>query len=246
MEYTVNQKNIENAKNLEKNKREALLVKAFSLVEQGVMIHDPYRIDIRGTLICGENVEIDINVIIEGVVKIGNGVKIGANCILRDCKISNDTEINPYSLIEKAVIGEHCFIGPYSRLRPNSFIGDESQIGNYVEIKNSNIASKCRINHHSFVGDADIEKGVTLGAGTITCNHDGSSINRMVIKEGAYIGSGTKLIAPLIINAKSYVAAGSTIIEDVPSGTLAIARSRQLIIKNWNGPKSKRNKVENL
>lgn len=234
--------NTENLKNLMIKRREVLLLKAIQLVEKGVLIHDPERIDIRGNFICGENVEIDINVIIEGDVKVGDGVKIGANCILRNCSISNNTEIRPYSLIEDSFIGENSFIGPYSRLRPKTFIGDEVQIGNYVEVKNSNIASKCRINHHSFIGDADIEKSVTLGAGTITCNHDGHNVNRIIIGEGAYIGSGSNLVAPIKINANSTIASGSTITEDVPSGALVIARSRQVEIQNWEGPKSNRKK----
>ena len=172
---------IKKALNSTKKKRQILLTKAISLIAEGVLIHDPERIDIRGSLVCGKNVEIDINVIIEGDVELGNGVSIGANCILRNCRISDKTQVHPYSLIEESIIGKRNFIGPYSRLRPNSVIENDVQIGNYVEVKNSKIASKCRINHHSFVGDAVLEMGVTLGAGTITCNYDGKKKNKIIL-----------------------------------------------------------------
>ena len=214
--------------------------KAYKLIAAGVVVSDPQRLDIRGTLVCGKGVEIDINVVFEGDVVLEDGVIIGANCILRNCKIGKDTQINPFSLIEEAVVGEQSFVGPYGRLRPGSRVGDNVQIGNFVEIKNANISSKCRINHHSFVGDADLGENVTIGAGTITCNHDGIGINRTTIEDGAYIGSGCNLVAPLKVNANSTIASGSTITEDVAGDTLTIARSRQVEIKNWKGPKSRK------
>ncbi len=204
------------------------------------MVRDPQRLDIRGTLVCGKGVEVDINVVFEGDVLLEDGVIIGANCILRNCKIGKDTQINPFSLVEEAIIGEKSFVGPYGRLRPGSKVGDNVQIGNFVEIKNANVASMCRINHHSFVGDADLAENVTIGAGTITCNHDGIGINRTTIEEGAYIGSGCNLIAPLKINANSTIASGSTITEEVPGDTLTLARSRQVTIENWKEAKSKK------
>ena len=220
--------------------REVLWKKAYKLIAAGVVVSDPQRLDIRGTLVCGKGVEIDINVIFEGDVMLEDGVIIGANCILRNCKVGKDTQINPFSLVEEAIIGEKSFVGPYGRLRPGSKVGDNVQIGNFVEIKNANVASMCRINHHSFVGDADLAENVTIGAGTITCNHDGIGINRTTIEEGAYIGSGCNLVAPLKINANSTIASGSTITEEVAGDTLTIARSRQVNIKNWKGPKSKK------
>ena len=231
---------ITDAKNRSQKEREVLLKKAYKLIAAGVVVHDPQRLDIRGTLVCGKGVEIDINVIFEGDVMLEDGVIIGANCILRNCKVGKDTQINPFSLVDESVIGEKSFVGPYGRLRPGSKVGDNVQIGNFVEIKNAIVASMCRINHHSFVGDADLAENVTIGAGTITCNHDGIGINRTTIEEGAYIGSGCNLVAPLRINANSTIASGSTITEEVAGDTLTIARSRQVNIKNWKGPKSKK------
>ena len=231
---------ITDAKDRSQKEREVLLKKAYKLIVAGVVVHDPQRLDIRGTLVCGKGVEIDINVIFEGDVMLEDGVIIGANCILRNCKVGKDTQINPFSLVEESIIGEKSFVGPYGRLRPGSKVGDNVQIGNFVEIKNANVASMCRINHHSFVGDADLAENVTIGAGTITCNHDGIGINRTTIEEGAYIGSGCNLVAPLRINANSTIASGSTITEEVAGDTLTIARSRQVNIKNWKGPKSKK------
>ena len=231
---------ITDAKDRSQKEREVLLKKAYKLIAAGVVVRDPQRLDIRGTLVCGKGVEIDINVIFEGDVMLEDGVIIGANCILRNCKVGKDTQINPFSLVDESIIGEKSFVGPYGRLRPGSKVGDNVQIGNFVEIKNANVASMCRINHHSFVGDADLAKNVTIGAGTITCNHDGIGINRTTIEEGAYIGSGCNLVAPLRINANSTIASGSTITEEVAGDTLTIARSRQVNIKNWKGPKSRK------
>jgi bifunctional UDP-N-acetylglucosamine pyrophosphorylase / glucosamine-1-phosphate N-acetyltransferase len=230
---------ITEAKKITQKEREVQLKKAYKLIAAGVVVRDPQRLDIRGTLVCGKGVEVDINVVFEGDVLLEDGVIIGANCILRNCKIGKDTQINPFSLIEGAVVGEQSFVGPYGRLRPGSIVGDNVQIGNFVEIKNANISSKCRINHHSFVGDSDLGENVTIGAGTITCNHDGISVHRTTIEDGAYIGSGCNLVAPLKVNANSTIASGSTITEDVAGDTLTIARSRQVEIKNWKGPKSR-------
>jgi bifunctional UDP-N-acetylglucosamine pyrophosphorylase/glucosamine-1-phosphate N-acetyltransferase len=210
------------------------------LMCNGVDIADPEQIYIRGKLVCGNNVKLDVNVIIEGDVMLGDDVTVGANTILRSCSIGNGTTINPFSLVENAYIGEHCFVGPYGRIRPDVVIGDSVQIGNFVEIKNANIASKCRINHLAFIGDADLAENVTIGAGTITCNHDGIGVNRTTIEDGAYIGSGCNLVAPLKVRANSTVASGSTITEDVAGDSLTIARSRQVNIKNWKGPKSRK------
>jgi bifunctional UDP-N-acetylglucosamine pyrophosphorylase / glucosamine-1-phosphate N-acetyltransferase len=220
--------------------RESKLLKVFKLMANGVEVGDPSSIDIRGTLICGQGVKLDINIVIEGKVVLENDVSVGANSILKSCKIGRSTVINPFSLVEKAVIGEHCFIGPYGRIRPDVFIGDNVQIGNYVEIKNANIASKCRINHLAFIGDADLAGNVTIGAGTITCNHDGIGVNRTTIEEGAYVGSGCNLVAPLKVNANATIASGSTITDEVTGDTLTIARSLPVTVKNWKGPKSRK------
>ena len=231
---------ITEAKKIAQKEREVQLKKAYKLIAAGVVVRDPQRLDIRGALVCGKGVEIDINVVFEGDVLLEDGVIIGANCILRNCKIGKDTQINPFSLVEEAIIGEKSFVGPYGRLRPGSRVGDNVQIGNFVEIKNASIGSKCRINHHSFVGDADLAENVTMGAGTITCNHDGIRVNRTTIEDGAYIGSGCNLIAPLKINANSTIASGSTITEEVEGDTLTLARSRQVTIENWKRQKPKK------
>ena len=214
--------------------------KANKLIADGVVVRDPQRLDVRGTLVCGKGVEIDINVVFDGDVLLEDGVIIGANCILINCKIGKDTQIKPFSLVKEAKIGEKSFVGPYGHLRPGTRIGNSVQIGNFVEIKNSNIASGCRINHHSFIGDADLAENVTIGAGTITCNHDGISTNRTTIEEEAYIGSGCNLVAPLKIKANATIASGSTITDEVPGDTLTIARSHQVTVKNWQGPKSRK------
>lgn len=217
--------------------KEIALRKVLELIAAGVSVENPDQLHIRGMISCGENVKFDSNVIIEGDVKLEDGVLVGANSILKDCIIGKGTTINPFSLVEGAVIGENCLIGPYGRIRQGVSIEDCVQIGNFVEIKNSNIASKCRINHLSFVGDADLAEQVTIGAGTITCNHDGVGINRTIIEQGAYVGSGCNLVAPLKINTNATIASGSTITEEVAADILTIARSRQVKIENWKGPK---------
>jgi bifunctional UDP-N-acetylglucosamine pyrophosphorylase / glucosamine-1-phosphate N-acetyltransferase len=224
-------------KKIELQKAEAFQ-NVMKLLAIGVEIQSPEQLYIRGKISCGKNVKFDLNVIIEGNVKLGNDVTIGANSILKDCIIGSGTTINPFSLIESTVIGKNCIIGPYGRIRPGVSIENCVQIGNFVEIKSSNIASNCRINHLAFVGDADLAEDVTIGAGTITCNHNGVSINRTEIEQGAYIGSGCNLVAPLKINTNATIASGSTITEEVAASTLTIARSKQVKVENWKGPKS--------
>jgi bifunctional UDP-N-acetylglucosamine pyrophosphorylase / glucosamine-1-phosphate N-acetyltransferase len=237
MENVMNNNSIELIKKKYSLERDKLKFKAFKLMEKGVQILDPARIDIRGNLTCGENVKIDINVIFEGDVILADGVSVGASCILNDCQIGKNTNIHPYSLVDNAIIGESCFVGPYGRVRPGSNIKDFVQIGNFVEIKNANIMSKCRINHLSFIGDADLAESVTIGAGTITCNHNGIRINKTNIGDNAYVGSGSNLIAPIKIGANSTIGAGSTINKNVPKGKLVIARSKQIVIDDWQRTK---------
>jgi len=215
------------------NKKKEMIERAKRLIESGVFIMDPERFDLRGNLKCGKNVVIDINVIFEGNVELGDNVRIGANCILVDSFIGNDSHIKPFSLVEGARIGKNTFIGPFGRIRHGTIIEDEVQIGNFVEIKNSTIKNKGRINHLSFIGDADIEEDVTIGAGTITCNHDGLNTNFTKISKGAYIGSGCNLVAPISIGNYATIGAGSTIVKNVPDSSLTIARSKQNTIENW-------------
>jgi len=222
--------------------RQLLLDRVFLAIKNGVQINDPNTVYIRGKVNFGSDVCIDVNVIFEGDVNIGNGVKIGANTILRNCHIGDGATINPFSLIEESSIGSRTVVGPYGRVRPGCIVGNDVQIGNYVEIKNSNIGNYSRINHHTFIGDALIANCVTLGAGTITCNHDGVRINQTIIESGAYIGSGCNLVAPIKIGKNAVIGAGSTITKDVPASKLTIARQQQKTIENWTGPKKSRTK----
>lgn len=223
--------------NIAKLERRLLFDRAVLAMRQGVRVRDPDNVYIRGTLVCGSDVEIDANVIIDGDVVLANGVKIGANSIIRSCQIGEHTRIHEFSLVEHSSIGSNSFIGPYGRIRPGCAIGDRVQIGNYVEIKNSEIGSGSRINHHSFIGDAVLSDQVTIGAGTITCNHDGAATNQTVIERGAYIGSGCNLVAPLRIGEGATVGAGSTITRDVPAAKLTLARAPQITVENWGGPR---------
>lgn len=206
------------------------------LVIDDIRIVDIDRIDIRGELSCGTNVVIDINVIFEGKVELGNNVIIEPNCIIKDSIIGNSAHIKAFSLVEGSKIGNNTFIGPYARIRRDNHIANYVQIGNFVEIKKSTINDFVRINHLSFIGDADIKKNVTIGAGTITCNHNGVSTNTTIINEGAYVGSGSNLVAPILIGKNSTIGAGSTIVEDTPSDSLTVARKKQKTIKNWSNP----------
>ena len=207
------------------------------LVEQGVKIHDPNRLDIRGSLECGDNVEIDINVIFEGKVVLGSHVKIGPHCIIKDADIADNVEIKAYTLIEEAAVGANSFAGPYCRIRPGTKVGRDVQLGNFLEIKNTVIGDGCRINHMSFLGDAELGRQVTLGAGLITCNYDGNTTHKTLINDDVFVGSGTNLIAPLEIGASATIGAGSTITENVAAEHLTLARCRQHTVENWQGPR---------
>lgn len=200
---------------------------------QGVRMHDPDSVAIRGELFCGTGVTIDRNVIIEGTVRLGDNVTVGANCILSNATIGAGTVIHPFSMVDQATVGANSFVGPYGRIRPGSALGDSVQVGNFVEIKNSVVGSGSRINHLTFVGDATLGDRVTLGAGTITCNHSQGGVARTAIGAGAYVGSGCELVAPVTIGANATIAAGSTITADAPEGTLTIARARQVTIPDW-------------
>jgi len=216
---------------LKRLKKEKMQLYAESLIRDGVNISDPERIDILGDLICGENVCIDINVIFQGTVILGDNVTIGANSIINNSKIGNNTEIKPFTLVEGAIVGDSSFVGPFGRIREGTEISNFVQIGNFVEVKNSTIHSNCRINHLSFIGDTEMSENVTIGAGTITCNHNGVSSTKTIIKNDAYIGSGTNLIAPITIGAGSIIGAGSTITKDTSEGKLVLARAKQVEVK---------------
>ena len=212
---------------------------AEKLLEQGVTLADPSRIDIRGELNCGKDVEVDINCIFEGEVMLGDGVKIGAHCILKNVEIGAGTTILPFSLIEDAGIGKNCRVGPFSRIRPGTNLADEIHIGNFVEIKNSSINSGSKINHLSYIGDATVGKKVNVGAGTITCNYDGVNKFQTVIEDDVFIGSDTQLIAPVKITSGSTIGAGSTITVDTLPEKLTLSRSKQRSVTGWKRPAKK-------
>jgi len=212
---------------------------AEKLLEQGVTLTDPSRIDIRGELNCGKDVEVDINCIFEGEVMLGDGVKVGAHCILKNVEIGAGTIILPFSLIEDAGIGKSCRVGPFSRIRPGTNLADEIHIGNFVEIKNSSINFGSKINHLSYIGDATVGKKVNVGAGTITCNYDGVNKFQTVIEDDVFIGSDTQLIAPVKITSGSTIGAGSTITVDTIPEKLTLSRSKQRSITGWKRPAKK-------
>lgn len=216
--------------------RRALYDKACNALRKGVWIRNPQSVYIRGELHCGAGVEIDVNVIIEGVVRLGDGVKIGPNCILIDSTIGANTKVNAFSMIEGSNVGADSVLGPYARLRPGSELGDSVQIGNFVEIKNSEIGDRSRINHLSFLGDATLGKSVTIGAGTITCNHNFIGVSRTKLGDDAYVGSGCLLVAPVEIGAGATIAAGTTVTKDAQAGALTIGRAEQETVVNWKRP----------
>jgi bifunctional UDP-N-acetylglucosamine pyrophosphorylase/glucosamine-1-phosphate N-acetyltransferase len=209
------------------------------LLDAGVALADLWRVDVRGELACGQDVSIDVNCVFEGKVKLGDRVKIGPNCVLRNVAIAADTEVHAFSLLEDAEVGAVCRIGPYARLRPGAKLDRDVHIGNFVEVKASRIGAGSKANHLSYIGDAEVGSGVNVGAGTITCNYDGAVKHRTVIEDGCFIGSDAILVAPVRIAKGSYIGAGSTISKDTPPGQLTVARARQVSIPRWTPPRKK-------
>lgn len=206
------------------------------LLDKGVSLRDPNRIDIRGGLTCGSDVEIDVNCIFEGTVRLGDSVRIGAHCILKDVTVASGSIIHPFSLIEDTEIGEDCKIGPYARIRPGTRLAKKVHIGNFVEVKNSQIAAASKANHLSYIGDSTVGENVNIGAGTITCNYDGANKYRTIIEDDVFIGSDTQLIAPVKIAKGSTIGAGSTITKETPENQLTLSRSKQVSITGWKRP----------
>nr|VFJ57023.1 MAG: bifunctional UDP-N-acetylglucosamine pyrophosphorylase / Glucosamine-1-phosphate N-acetyltransferase [Candidatus Kentron sp. FW] len=203
------------------------------LMESGVTLRDPARLDIRGDVVVGQDVIIDVNVILEGRVVIGDRVSIGPNTYIRDTEIGNGTEILANCVLEDAIVSKECRIGPFSRIRPNTRLAEHVHIGNFVEIKKSNVKERSKINHLTYIGDAQIGHDVNVGAGTITCNYDGMQKHRTEIKDNVFIGSGTMLVAPVTLGTGSTIGAGSTITKDTPPNRLSVERSRQMTLKSW-------------
>jgi bifunctional UDP-N-acetylglucosamine pyrophosphorylase/glucosamine-1-phosphate N-acetyltransferase len=210
---------------------------ADALLVAGTTIADPGRIDIRGTLTCGRDVVIDVGGVFEGAVQLGDDVRIGANCILRDCTVGAGTTILPYTMIEDATIGARCRIGPYARLRPGTALEADVHVGNFVEIKAGQLGRGAKANHLAYIGDATVGAGVNYGAGSITANYDGVAKHRTVIGDDASIGSNCVLVAPITIGAGATIGAGSTITSDAPAGELTVARNRQQTVPRWKRPK---------
>lgn len=213
---------------------------AEKLLLAGVTLIDPSRFDLRGTVSHGKDVEIDVNVVLEGDVKLGDRVKIGAGSVLKNCVIADDVEIKPYSVIEDTVIGEAAKIGPFSRLRPGTELAAETHVGNFVEIKNAQIAKGSKVNHLSYVGDAEVGEKCNIGAGVITCNYDGANKFKTVIGNDVFVGSDSQLVAPVTIADGSTIGAGSTVTKDVAENELVITRVPQRHIKNWQRPVKKK------
>jgi bifunctional UDP-N-acetylglucosamine pyrophosphorylase / glucosamine-1-phosphate N-acetyltransferase len=210
---------------------------ALALLQKGVTLLDPARIDIRGKLETGKDVEIDVGCIFEGNVNLGEGVKVGAYCLLKDATIAAGTIIAPFTHIVEASVGENSKIGPYARLRPGTKLGAETHIGNFVELKNAQIDVGSKVNHLSYVGDASVGKNVNIGAGTITCNYDGANKFKTVIEDNVFVGSDTQLVAPVTIGKGATIAAGSTITKDAPAEALTLCRAReQKSVMGWKRP----------
>jgi bifunctional UDP-N-acetylglucosamine pyrophosphorylase/glucosamine-1-phosphate N-acetyltransferase len=212
---------------------------AARLLEAGVTLADPARIDVRGTLECAGDVSIDVNCVFEGRVSLGEGVSIGPNCVLRNVSIAAGTQVHAFSQLEEAQVGARCRIGPYARLRPGTELAEETHIGNFVEVKASRLGRGSKANHLAYIGDAEVGERVNVGAGTITCNYDGTAKHRTIIEDECFIGSDSTLVAPVRIARGSYIGAGSTISKDTPAGQLTLARARQVSIPSWKPPKKK-------
>ncbi len=206
------------------------------LLTAGVCLRDPGRIDIRGTLTAAADVVIDVGCVFEGRVELEAGVRVGAHCVLRDCRIGAGSVIEPLCQLEGLVTESDCRVGPFTRIRPGTLMATGSRVGNFVEAKNSRVGAGSKINHLSYVGDTELGTKVNIGAGTITCNYDGARKHRTVIGDGAFIGSDTQLVAPVTVGAGATIGAGSTITRDAPAGQLTLSRSRQRSFSDWTPP----------
>jgi bifunctional UDP-N-acetylglucosamine pyrophosphorylase/glucosamine-1-phosphate N-acetyltransferase len=207
-----------------------------NLMLAGVTIADPARVDVRGTLVHGDDVTIDVNVVLEGRVKLGDRVRIGPNCVVRNSEIGDDTEVFPNCVVDSAVIGKSCNIGPFARFRPASTLANEVHIGNFVEVKNSIMGDGSKANHLAYVGDANVGDRVNIGAGTIIANYDGANKHKTVIEDDVHTGSNSVLVAPITVGSGATIGAGSTVAHEVPAGKLTVARARQTTIENWQRP----------
>ena len=213
--------------------------RARELMEAGVTVIDPARLDVRGAVSCGRDVLLDVNVVLEGPVQLGHGVRVGANCVLSQVQVGHGTDIKPNCVIERAQIGAHCAIGPFSRIRPETTLHDRVHIGNFVEVKKSDVGTGSKANHLSYIGDTTIGTDTNVGAGSVTCNYDGVNKWRTEIGDDVFIGSGTMMVAPVKIGDGATIGAGSTITKDAPAGKLTLERSSQKTVEHWQRPVKK-------
>jgi bifunctional UDP-N-acetylglucosamine pyrophosphorylase/glucosamine-1-phosphate N-acetyltransferase len=230
---------INDKKQLSQAERFYQVRQAKDFMSSGLTIMDPSRFDCRGDLAFGNDCTIDVNVVFEGDNVLGNNVLISPNCIIKDSKIGDNTSIFPNSIIENSIIGSSTTIGPFARIRPDTNIGDHSKVGNFVEIKKSTINNNSKVSHLSYVGDSKIGDDVNIGAGVITCNYDGANKHQTEIKDGAFIGSNSQLVAPVSIGKNATIGAGSTITQNAPDNKLTLSRNKQSTIDKWKRPKKK-------
>jgi bifunctional UDP-N-acetylglucosamine pyrophosphorylase / glucosamine-1-phosphate N-acetyltransferase len=212
---------------------------AEKLMTGGVTLADPARVDVRGNVVHGIDVSVDINVIFEGNVTLGSNVQIGANCTIRNSTIADYAVIEPNSIVDESTIGAHATVGPFARIRPGTVLMEKAKVGNFVETKKSTLGKGSKVNHLTYIGDAEIGADTNIGAGTITCNYDGVNKSKTIIGEGAFIGSNTSLVAPVTVGAMATVGAGSTITQNVPDNQLSVARGKQRNVEGWKRPTKK-------
>jgi bifunctional UDP-N-acetylglucosamine pyrophosphorylase/glucosamine-1-phosphate N-acetyltransferase len=215
-------------------------VQAQHLMRQGVTLHDPSRFDLRGELEVGQDVSIDVNVVIEGRVKLGNRVSVGPNNVLRNVSIGDDVTILANCVIEDAAVGDGARLGPFARIRPETVLGADVHVGNFVEVKKSVVARGSKLNHLSYIGDAEIGSNTNIGAGTITCNYDGAHKHKTIIGDDVFIGSDCQLVAPVRVGDGATLGAGTTLAKDAPAGKLTISRVRQQVVDDWQRPRKKK------
>ena len=213
---------------------------ARALTDAGVTLADPARLDIRGSLVCGRDVSIDVNCVFEGEVRLADGVKIGPNCVIRDAVIAQGAEILAMSHIDGATVGPASRVGPFARLRPGTVLGEDNHVGNFVELKNTTMAAGSKANHLAYVGDAEVGARVNIGAGTITCNYDGANKHKTVIEDDAFIGSDSQLVAPVRVGRGATLGAGTTLTRDAPADALTVSRPRQTTLAGWRRPTKQR------
>ncbi len=231
---------INDKKQLAEAERALQIRQVYELMQQGVGFADPSRVDIRGKLICGKDVFIDVNAVFEGDVSLGDGTRVESNNLIRDCELGIGTIVHSNCHLEGAATGDNCEIGPFARLRPGAVLANNVKVGNFVEIKKSTVADGSKVNHLTYIGDTEIGTGVNVGAGTITCNYDGVNKYKTTIGDNVFIGSGVNLVAPVEIGKGATIGAGSTITKPVAEDQLALERSKQVSVPGWKRPTKKK------